>query len=293
MAAENDNHISAWSILHREVVRALDGEADKVRVFPCDLDEHGAFVRFAGVESALSELRQFSGSPEAWPAILIVGLFPSPSADAVSLCEKAATALLDWTGAGYLRYGFDQEALKKAAGAVIRGAQRQSPCDALAKTEDIWRRSSEAEDIRRGISEVRHWLENRLRNIDGARVALEAELRGEAALHNSHLEPVAAMSEAHRRMIERLWTLGASMAWWAPKAGGMDAIRDTMTEYELRWAELEHARAALRMAPEAKRNICLNTMRERLLAVRDVLAVAIDRMDVLGRGLSAGDRKDA
>ena len=280
MAPENDNGMSLWPLLHDAIVRALPVGASKyVRVFPCDLDGAGAFVRFAGTEIARAALRESDGEADGRPAILIVGLFPSPRADAVSPREQAAAALLEWTGARYLRYGFDRKTLKKAADAAIRGAE-QPPPRVLRTT---------AEEVRRRISEARHWLENRLRNIDGAQVALDTALRGEATLHEAHLEPVAAMTNAQSEMMGRLWAVDGPVARLAPEIGGLGAVRDRMNAYERRWDDLERARAALRTAPDAKENDRLAAMQERLLAVREALAAAIEAMDVLDGKLSVVD----
>lgn len=280
MAPENDHGISLSLLLCKAILGALPaGAAERIRVFPCDLEEDGTFVRFAGTEIARAALRESGGEAEARPAILVVGLFPRPRADAAAPGERAAAALLDWAGARYLRYGFDRKALKKAAEGAMRGARQPPPRVLLTK----------AEDVRRRISGARHWLENRLRNIGGAQVALDTALRGEATLHEFHLEPVSAMTEGHRQMMERLWAFDGPVAWLAPEIGGLGAVRDRMNAYERHWDELECARAALRTAPDAKGNDRLAAMRERLLAVREALAAAIEAMDALDGELSAKD----
>ncbi len=280
MAPENDSGISLWPLLHDVIVGALPvGVSKYVRVFPCDLDGAGTFVRFAGTEIARAALRESDDETDARPAILIVGLFPSPRAGAVSPREQAAAALLEWTGARYLRYGFDRKALREAANAAIRGAEQPPP--RVSRTT--------AEDVRRRISEARHWLENRLRNIDGAQVALDTALRGEAPLHEAHLEPVAAMTNAHGEMMGRLWAFDGPVARLAPEIGGLGAVRDRMNAYERHWDDLERARAALRTAADAKESDRLAAMQERLLAVREALAAAIEAMNVLDGKLSVVD----
>ena len=231
------------------------------------------------MECARAVLHVSGGKPDARLAILIVGLFRPPSADAVSPREQAAAALLKWSGARYLRYGFDRKMLKKTADEAILGAEQPPPSILLTT----------AEDARRRILEARHWLENRLRNIDGAEVALDMALRGKAALHKAHLEPVAAMTEAHREMMERLWAFDGPVARPALETGCLGAVRDSMNAYERRWDDLERARAALRTAPDAKWNYRLAAMRERLLAVRETLAAAIGAIDVVDGKLSARD----
>ena len=281
MAADNDNGITLWPLLHNAIVAALPpGAAERrVLVFPCDLEEDGTFVRFAGMERAGAALRESFGETGARPAILVVGLFPDPRADAAAPRERAAAALLKWKGARYLRYGFDRKALGETASAAILGTEQPLPHVLLTT----------AEDIRRRISEARHWLENRSRNIDGAWVALDTALRGGAAPHEAHLEPVAAMTEAHREMMERLWGLDGSVARLAPETGGLAAVRDSMNVYECCWGDLERARAALRNAPSTNRKHRLAAMRERLLAVREALAAAIEAMNVLDGELSVRD----
>lgn len=278
----NDNKgKSLSSLLHDAIIGALaTGTAERVRIFPCDLDENGAFVRFAGTESACAALHGSCFEAEACPAILIVGLFPPPRADAASARERAAASLFDWAGARYLRYGFDRRALEEAADEASRGVEQPPPRGLLTAAADVGRR----------ISEVRHWLENRLRNVDGTQVALDTALRGEVTLHKSHLDPVAAMTDPHRKMVERLWACDASVGRLAPEIGGLGAIRYRMDVYEHRWGDLECARAALRTAPNAERTNRLTAMGERLAAVREALAMAIEAMDDVDGKINVGDR---
>ena len=164
------------------------------------------------------------------------------------------------------------------ADAAIRGAKKPLPHGLLPKVGDVRRRTSE----------VRHWLENRLRNADGARNALEAELLGAATLHESHLEPVPAMSKAHRNMMERLWALEGPAARMAPRVGGLSAVRRAMDEFELRWRDLEESRTAVRSARSGERRERLDDMLKRHLVVRETVSAAIAAIDNLDGELSAG-----
>ena len=144
--------------------------------------------------------------------------------------------------------------------------------------------------VHRRISKVRHWLENRLRNTDAARNALEVELCGGMTLHESHLEPVAAVSEAHRSMVERLWALEGPAAQIAPCTEGLAAVRSAMDEFERRWGKLEESRVALRSAPSGERRERLAAMRDVQNEVREALSAAISAIDALDGVLNAGWR---
>ena len=252
--------------------------AQRVRIVPCDRDVDGAFARYAGFERAYAALMADWFETGSCHGILIVGLFPMPTGLDETAFERATAALLRWPGASYLRYGFSQEELIKAADEAIRGAKEPLPRVLLPTVCDVRRRTSE----------VRHWLENRLRNADGARNALEADLLGEATLHESHLEPVAAMSEAHRNMMERLWALEGPAAGMAPGVGGLAAVRSAMDEFELRWRDLEESRTAVRSARSGERRECLDDMLKRHCAVRETISAAIAAIDNLHGELSAG-----
>lgn len=252
--------------------------ARRVRIVPCDRDENGAFVRCAGLERACAALVADWLEAGSCQALLIVGLLPMPAGLDETASERASAALLPWPGVAYLRYGFSRENLVKAADAAIRGAKEPLPRGLLPTLGDVRRRTSE----------VRHWLENRLRNADGARNALEAELLGAAILHESHLEPVAAISTAHRNMMERLWALEGLAARMAPRAGGLSAVRRAMDEFELCWRDLEESRTAVRSARRGERRECLDDMLKRHLAVRETVSAAIAAIDNLDGELCAG-----
>ena len=196
--------------------------------------------------------------------------------------ERTSAALLEWRGAKYLRYGFSREELVEAADAAIQGAKEPLPRGLLPAVTDARRRRS------KGLSEVRHWLENRLRNADGARNALEMELCAAATLHESHLRPVAAMTEAHRNMMERLWALEEPALRMTPQVGGLAAVRCAMDEFERRWRDLEESRTAVRGARSVERRECLAGMLQRQVAVRETLSAAIAAIDDVDGEPSAG-----
>ena len=275
MTPESDNGGAVWPFIHRAAVRALPVDTGaNVRIIPCDRDGDGQFVRFAGLDGARTELWEAQHHGAALPALLILGMFPPPPAPDEG--GPIAAAVLSWCGAQYLRYGFGREDLAQAANAVMEGRKTPLPRGVLPT----------AGDVRRKLSEVRHWLANRSRNADGAHSAMETAVRGEAALHESHLEPVAAMTEAHRRMLKRLWALEGPAAWMAPGIGGLKAFAAAMDEFELRWRNLEVSRAAVCGTKGAERPELLLDMRERQTEVRKALSAATAAIDDLDRELS-------
>ena len=269
----------AWERLHTSVVETVSWEtARQVRLFSCDRDEDGTFARFAGLDSARTALLVAEQHSTSRPAVLVLGLLQPPEVGGGSIRERAGAALLQWPGARYLRYGFSREQLLDAANSAIQGAKEPLPSEVLAS----------GGDVRRHMSKIRHWLENRLRNGDGARNALEAELCGGMTLHESHLEPVAAVSDAHRGMVERLWMLERPAVQMAPGVGGLAVVRGAMDEFERRWGKLEEFRAALRGAPSGERRKRLAAMREQQDKVREALSAAIGALDDLDGELDAG-----
>lgn len=144
--------------------------------------------------------------------------------------------LFQWPGIAYLPYGFTKDQLIATARKVVEGANKPLPAGLLPTVSDALRLTAE----------VRHWLENRRRNTEGALINFESAKRGEKRLHDSHLEPVAAISEEHRAMLDRLWALEVPAERFARQIGGLAPLKAAIAGFETRWQALETARAALR-----------------------------------------------
>ena len=270
--------LPASNCIFSKIKRALPADkAQRVQIFACDLNEDGAFVRFAGLDSARAALMAPRDDTADPPAILILGLLPPPEQGV------GASALLQWPGAEYLRYGFTQEQLVEAADTAVRGAKAPRPCGLLPSDGDF--------HLLRG---VRHWLTNRLRDLDQARNTLDEVLRREGRLNESHLEPIAAMSDKAQSEVERLCALEELETRMVPGGGeGPTAIRRAMDEYKLRWQDLEQSRAALRgaqRAEEGERRQCEAAMRDRHVHVRETLLAAIAAVKDLDGRLDARRR---
>lgn len=168
--------------------------------------------------------------------ILACGLLPGSLVEArVKRLGGRRLMLWQWPGFAYLPYGFTKEELIATARGIIEGARTPLPPGLLPTPGDVLRLTSK----------VRHWLENRLRNAKAAMQTFERAAGGEY-LHASHLEPVAAVSDEHRRMLERLWALTGAAARFAPQCGGLVPLKAAMTDFESRWQALEAVRASLR-----------------------------------------------
>ena len=275
MALKEKKGVAAWRLLHDVVIQTMSAEPAVVEVLPCDRDGDGRFCRFAGLDGARAALWSARRKGVTLPALLILGMFPPPPAPEEG--GPIGAAVLSWCGAQYLQYGFGREDLARAANAVMEGRKTPLPRGVLPT----------AGDVCRTLSEVRHWLANRSRNADGAHKAMETDIRGEAALHESHLEPVATMTEAHRRMLNGLWALEGPARWMAPATGGLKVLSLAMNEFECRWRELEVSRATVRGTQGAERRELLFHMRERQAEVCKALSAAIAAIDDLDRELSA------
>ena len=122
------------------------------------------------------------------------------------------------------------------ARSVLEGAKAPLPSALLANRKDIGRIAAE----------VSHWLENRLRNTEGALMDFRNASSGKTELHPAHLEPMSAISRAHRQMLERLWTLGPAAERLAANGNGLAPVKAALAKFESCWSELEAVRAAMR-----------------------------------------------
>ncbi len=170
--------------------------------------------------------------------VLLCGLLPQEFLDEkIRSIGGRQLKLWDWPGLVYLQFGFDKEALRTAARKAVKGADRPFPPDlSLIKPEDVLRVTSE----------LRHWLENRRRNMERALVDFEAVAGGKGQLHTSYLEPVAAISDAHQHMLNQFWTLETAARRFAPATGGLAPMKAAIKKFETSWMELEAQRKTLR-----------------------------------------------
>jgi len=242
MVSDNVGAVSACQLLIRVLKLMLTTEVsdNRLMLFPCDCNEEGSFERFAGFSSARDALvaKQAYGPP--YFPLVIIGLCPLPrSEDMVGM--PWVRALVEWPGFSYIPYGFTKEEFIAVANRVTKGAYASLPSGLLPTVDDVLRVTSE----------VRHWLENRRRNVEGSLDDFARVLRGEVRLHPSHLEPVAAVSDAHWRMLERLWILDSTIHHFVPLSDGLVPMRDAIGRFEASWKYLESQREELRTAGTA------------------------------------------
>lgn len=256
-----------WQLLSDTIARALPPDTRaSLRLFHCDRDDKGRFVRFAGLAHARNELLAEYYRTAAYPAMLILGLFPLPEDGAGgSGMAPELGVLLQWPGIAYLPYGFTKAQLIATARKVVKGAKEPLPPGLLPTVGDVLRLTSE----------IRHWLENRRRNTEGALMNFESAWRGEKQLHDAYLEPVTAISEDHQVMLDRLWALEVPTARFAPRIGGLAPLKAAIADFDTRWQALETARAALRASGAEERPKCLADAVTELRQVIETLSVAI------------------
>ena len=169
----------------------------------CHWHRDGKFDLWAGFQDALETLQSSSAKGESPPPTLIFGLHSPEQLENF----PDETKVLEWPGVQYLRYDADDATLAKAVQSCLLGSTEPVPEYLFVTVADITRLSSE----------IRHWLENRLRNTSGALYDFEAAERGEIRLHPNYLEPVAISSE-HQAMLERFCTLEPHVLRLVPKA---------------------------------------------------------------------------
>lgn len=258
--------MSVWQLLSDAITRTLPLEmAGALRLVCCDRDETGMFASFAGLSVARNGLWDEHYRAGVCTAVIVVGLFPLPEdGPSDSVLAPVIGALFQWPGIAYMPYGFTREQLIATARQVIEGARTPLPPGLLPTVGDVLRLTSE----------IRHWLENRLRNTEGALNDFESARRGEIQLHRTHLDPVAPISEEHRAMLDRLWALEVPAGWFAPRTGGLGPMKTAVAEFETRWQALEAARAALRASGAEGREEHLAEAVTEFKRVRDALSAA-------------------
>lgn len=269
--------MSPWYRLRAAIVEAiLDHHAalELPMVFECDHEESNAtFSRLAGLRAARAALLAAVEAKRPLPAVLIVGISAEREVANVNLSaartDGGLAALLEWPGAAYMQYGFTRDDLSAAAARIIDGAKAPLPsCLHVART-----------DLLRATSNVRHWLEGRLRNERGALKDFYAAARGEIELVQEHVEPRVSVSKEHQEMLDRLFGLSAAARRYAPSTSGLDDIRHAIDTFETAWRSLEDIRslylAQLTKADPAARMRLATQVCSALEQVTDSLSLAI------------------
>jgi len=213
---------------------ASTGEQDEVSrlaIGYCHWAGTGKHAPWTGFRAVLQELQVTSAAGGLLRPTLIFGFH---SRDRVR--GQPDAAVLEWPGADYLRYDATDAELLATVQRIIEGAKAPMPVGLLPTVKDILR----------AASEVRHWLENRLRNTQGTLVDFQNAARGSMQLHEAHLERTVPISQAHRQMLDRLWALEAAAERFAPQSGGFAPMKAAIAEFETQWHELEAVRAQLR-----------------------------------------------
>lgn len=261
-----DPESDPWLRLAVTIERILQRELCVLfRVIPCDRDQDGRYARNIGFEYARNLLVAEHYRTGSHPPLLLVGLFPI-SASRAGL-DVAIHAMLTWSGISCLSHGFTRAQLIETARCVMKGAKTPLPAGLLPKVT--------VGDMLRLTAEIRHWLENRLRNTEGALSDFESAERGEIQLHRTHLYPLASISDEHRAMLNRLWALEVPAMQFAQRVGGIGPLKTAVAEFESRWQDLEAARVALRLSEGGHRKQDLAEAVAQFARVRDALQAII------------------
>jgi len=183
--------VQLQKVLSASVTEMGHSEAD---IFVCDadLDETGCFLPGSGWETALERLRQAVGRRQNPPAIIVMGSQTAQEAlQAGSIRASTAQKIGIWEGLAYLQYGFTRQHFVDTAQRAI--ARRGSPLPALDPNSD---------ELRKRAFALRHWLQNKRKNIDAAAADFVAAADGSLLLSAAHLADTKASTPLHDRMLE-------------------------------------------------------------------------------------------
>jgi hypothetical protein len=233
-----------WPLLITAIAKALEEEkttTQSLRVFECDHSDDGAYSPLAGLQAARTAVLGAARRGMSIPPVLVVGLSRglSERGRRSDGSDEEVVGLLNWAGAAYLQYGFTRRALQEATARIIDGAAAPLPVYIVTR-----------EHVLRATSNVRHWLEGRLRYEGASLLDFSSAARGEIRLVSAYLAPKAPISKQHREMLDRLWDLKPSVATYAPYSDGLTLIRQAMDQFEAAWSSLEVARAEYRLQLE-------------------------------------------
>lgn len=275
--------VLGYSFLANAIRRLLANEFGDAQVFTicflnAPIEKHPAWV--AGLPGVIESLWRNSrlvpnpiikchGNPTefAWHSrpVFVLGLGSASQSIISRSTDDKQRALFQWPGIAYLPYGFTQEQLIATARQVVEGAKQPLPAGLLPTVSDVLCR----------VDAFQHWLEGRQNNAKGSLDIFESVERGEIRLNDSNLEPVTAISEKHRAMLDQLWDLEIPAAWFAPRIGGLAPLKNSIAGFETRWQALESARTALRAGGTEERAKGLSNVVLELRLVCEALSAAI------------------
>ena len=251
-------------VVKRIVLDAIDAD---VRVV---FESHLKSSQFRRHDGLIDVQQLFKASHRSARPVPILVLGPDRAA-AVKRSPELKL-LLDWPGATYLPYGFSEPELL-ATVRQISTAATQIPLPAIESASG--ESSMNADAALRVMSEVRHWLENRLRNTEGALVDFERAARSELQLHRAYLKPAAAITREHREMLSRLWAADPFYRTTERCPDGLELLKLEIAGFQEAWAILETARTALRTTDSPYPRQALNDAVAALARVRDSLTSAV------------------
>ena len=230
-----------WSRLQDVIgaaVRDLPEGSPAPKLFEADHEDNGAFSVNAGLLAARAAVLVAAGANQPLPAVLIIGL---PARSDVGVSHGAGIGddidtLLEWPGAAYLQYGFSKDELRSTTAGIIEGAKAPLPSSMLTSRKDLLRASAN----------VRHWLEGRVNNEEGALSDFSSVADGELKIAPEHLEPRDAIPKEHHDMLDRLYGLGTTARRYGLNFEDLSGIRNAMKDFEAAWRSLEQTRAHYR-----------------------------------------------
>jgi hypothetical protein len=264
------------------ILAALPAEiAPKPLIMFCDRTEDDEFQRFAGLTSVGRAIA--IERPDAYPAILLLGLFPKETKNYTSE-EKELEALLQWPGIAYLQYGFTREELITKARRAAEGAKTPVPPKLLRTAIELVR-----DDLTRLVEDLHHWLNGRLNNTEGALKGFRNAARGAVELDPGHLKPLMAISGEHQRVLDRFCKRKAEIERFAPRSGGVEPMKAAVEQFKEQWEKLEVARAALRSRIGPIPKELLRDVVHKLESVRGPLASAFAIVDGLQQELATDE----
>jgi len=255
-------------------------QQSSLRVVHGDYDAEDRFVRYSGLERTRWVLFDEHERAVSLSPTLAIGLLPLTQyiAGSEPLWLKVLTA---WPGFRYLPYGFSEERLNTAAREVIDGA-KEPILPGLFPTRD---------DVLHLTAAVRHWLENRRRNVKSTRDDVYRAAGGDVKLHPTHLDRVMAISTAHQQMLKMLWVLEPAASRYAPRTKGIVPMKRDIERIAFCWLELETKRAALKATDHALNGARLAEMVTALDAVEGSIDDAIATSRLLDREILAGEEE--
>ncbi len=149
------------------------------------------------------------------------------------------TRLLERRGVTYLAFGFDVDRL---VAAVLSGQANASMAEwdtGLVTTDDVLRLCKLAA----------HWARGRAATSEATAQLFEECALGGLPLHRSLLDPIPALTAAHRSMLARLLACaGPSVAPVAPGSPEPADLEAVLARFEAAWTTLEAGKASLRPA---------------------------------------------